>query len=273
MSSILNEEPTDLNTTNHNVSPVLERIVHHCLEKNPQGRFHSASDVAFDLQHLSAGSTGSSPVSKGVVQPRRIRWTGLAAAVLVLLALGLGWWLRGRDIRISHPEYQLITFRKGLPGNARFSPDGNVLYNAAWEGGEHGIYLGRPGDPISHEVGVKEGDLLAVSSSGELAVRLRSRGIGGVMEAGTLARIAAGSGTPREVLDNVADADWSPSGENLAVARYLPESGHWRLEYPIGRCCSKASIGRTKSEFLPTENGSLLQITKTVLATTRGRSR
>ena len=37
------------------------------------------------------------------------------------------------------------------------------------------------------------------------------------------------------MLDNVADADWSPNGENLAVARYLPEIGHWRLEYPIGK--------------------------------------
>jgi len=65
ISSILNEEPTDLSATNRNVSPVLERIVHHCLEKNPHGRFDSASDVAFGLQHLSDSSTGSSPVSKG----------------------------------------------------------------------------------------------------------------------------------------------------------------------------------------------------------------
>src|ERR1039458_558594 len=43
MSSILKEEPAELSETNRNVSPAMERIVHHCLEKNPESRFHSAS--------------------------------------------------------------------------------------------------------------------------------------------------------------------------------------------------------------------------------------
>jgi len=35
MSAILKEDPPDLNETNRNVSPALERVVQHCLEKNP----------------------------------------------------------------------------------------------------------------------------------------------------------------------------------------------------------------------------------------------
>ena len=58
MSSILKEDPPELTETNRNVSPALERIVQHCLEKNPESRFHSASDIAFDLEHLS-GLSGS----------------------------------------------------------------------------------------------------------------------------------------------------------------------------------------------------------------------
>ena len=42
-------------------------------------------------------------------------------------------------------------------------------------------------------------------------------------------------GAAREVLDQVQDADWAADGENMAVVRYLPESQHWRLEYPIGK--------------------------------------
>ena len=42
-------------------------------------------------------------------------------------------------------------------------------------------------------------------------------------------------GTPREVLDNVQDADWAADGENLAVVRFVPENSHWRLEYPVGK--------------------------------------
>src|SRR5271155_258650 len=57
MSTILKEEPPELNETNRNVSPALERIVQHCMEKNPEQRFHSASDIAFDLEHLSGISS------------------------------------------------------------------------------------------------------------------------------------------------------------------------------------------------------------------------
>src|SRR5438128_8473796 len=59
MSAILKEDPPDLSDTNQNVSPALERLVNHCLEKNPQERFHSASDLAFALEAIS-GSSGSS---------------------------------------------------------------------------------------------------------------------------------------------------------------------------------------------------------------------
>src|SRR5205809_1372030 len=59
MSAILKEDPPDLSDTNQNVSPALERLVNHCLEKNPQERFHSASDLAFALEAIS-GSSGAS---------------------------------------------------------------------------------------------------------------------------------------------------------------------------------------------------------------------
>src|SRR5438270_2891681 len=59
MSAILKEDPSDLSETNQNVSPALERLVNHCLEKDPEARFHSASDLAFALEALS----GSAPVS------------------------------------------------------------------------------------------------------------------------------------------------------------------------------------------------------------------
>ena len=53
MSAILREEPPDLSVTNQSVSPGLERIVRHAIEKNPEQRFHSAHDVAFALEALS----------------------------------------------------------------------------------------------------------------------------------------------------------------------------------------------------------------------------
>ena len=60
MSAILREDPPDLSETNQRISPALERLVNHCLEKNPEERFHSASDLAFALEALSSATSGPS---------------------------------------------------------------------------------------------------------------------------------------------------------------------------------------------------------------------
>src|SRR5712664_1439405 len=59
MSAILREDPPDLSETNKTVSPALERVVRHCLEKNPAERFHSARDLAFAIENLSGATTSS----------------------------------------------------------------------------------------------------------------------------------------------------------------------------------------------------------------------
>src|SRR5580658_504270 len=64
MSAILKEEPAELSETARNVPPALERMVRHCLEKNPAQRFQSAGDLAFNLEAL----TDSSVVSKSGAQ-------------------------------------------------------------------------------------------------------------------------------------------------------------------------------------------------------------
>ena len=57
ITAILSKEPPDISQTNKDVPPGLDRIVRHCLEKNPEERFESARDVAFDLESLSHVST------------------------------------------------------------------------------------------------------------------------------------------------------------------------------------------------------------------------
>jgi Tol biopolymer transport system component len=237
MSSILKEDPPELNETNRSVSPALERIVHHCLEKSPESRFHSASDIAFDLEHLS-GVSGSSAraAATGAGQPHSRLRMGLAAGLSgALLMFGLGWWLGRSGNHAPLAEYQQITFRTGTIGNARFTPDGSIVYSAAWEGGPKQLYMSRADDPGARELGMKDAELLSISKGGELAIRLNTVFFGGYARVGTLARVPLSGGKPREVLDNVQDAEWAENGESLAVVRRVPENGHWRLEYPVGK--------------------------------------
>src|SRR5262245_43051205 len=59
MSAILREDPPDLSETNKTISPALERVLRHCLEKNSADRFHSARDLAFAIESLSGSATSS----------------------------------------------------------------------------------------------------------------------------------------------------------------------------------------------------------------------
>jgi Tol biopolymer transport system component len=242
MSAILKEEVPELSETARNVPAGLERIVRHCLEKNPSQRFHSAGDLAFDLESLTEISATSSKsgaqaaVATARGEESRRKLTSVAGGVVLAAALiGLGWWIgRGSGV-LPPPEYQQITFRTGSIGDARFTPDGSIVYSASWDGGDWQLYLARTDDNGSRELGLKGADLLSISKNGELAIRLNTVNLGGYARAGTLARVPLSGGTPREVLENVQDADWTANGENMAVVRFVPENNHWRLEYPIGK--------------------------------------
>ncbi len=53
MNAILNEDLPELSTLQPKIPLSLSRIVRHCLEKNPEERFYSARDLAFDLEAVS----------------------------------------------------------------------------------------------------------------------------------------------------------------------------------------------------------------------------
>jgi hypothetical protein len=239
MSAILREDPPDLSATNKNVSPSLQRIVRHCLEKNPEERFYSARDVAFDLDSLSESSSAQPALASAA--SRRAVLVRAAVALALVAAAAAGYAIRARRASPPLPSFHQLTFRRGTVGNARFGSDGkSVLYGAAWDGGTQEIFLGRSDGPDSRPLGIADAGVLAASSAGELAVSLRSRPSAAFTNAGTLARMAAaGGGAPREVLDGVEFADFAPDGKELAVVREV--SGRRRLEYPIGKVLYETS--------------------------------
>src|SRR6202163_3981039 len=89
ITAILTKEPPDLSQTNKDVHPGLDRIVRHCLEKNPEERFESARDVAFDLEALSSISspTGATAARAFPAEAKRRPWTLLALAAVLGAAI------------------------------------------------------------------------------------------------------------------------------------------------------------------------------------------
>jgi hypothetical protein len=140
------------------------------------------------------------------VKPSR-RWTW-AMPILTLLAGAAIGTLFGATARAPEPEtrptLRRVSFRRGSIVNARFAPDGQtIVYAGAFARDPIRLYSTRgQRDPTGWEV------------------------------IGTLARVSLGGGAPREILEDVLEADWSPDGRQLAVVR--DRTGMRRLEYPIG---------------------------------------
>src|SRR6266702_4451696 len=70
LNAILKDEPKELTATNGNITPAMERLVWHCLEKSPERRFQSATDVAFALESLAGVSSGSTQTAILPAPPR-----------------------------------------------------------------------------------------------------------------------------------------------------------------------------------------------------------
>ncbi len=100
MAAIMRDEPPELSESGRNISPALDRVVRHCLEKDPERRFHSAHDLAFDLEALSdvsAPASGARTIRPKPAWRRRtaLGFGGVVAAGLLVLVAVLLWRTRG----------------------------------------------------------------------------------------------------------------------------------------------------------------------------------
>jgi WD40 repeat protein len=126
--------------------------------------------------------------------------------------------------------FHRMTFRRGEVRGARFGSDGDtIVYSAAWDGQPSEIYVTNRHSPEARPVSLADAEMLSISKSAELAILLRKDRLSGL---GTLARVPVAGGTPREVADQVLQADWMPDATNLAIIRM--DKGKYRIESPIG---------------------------------------
>jgi Tol biopolymer transport system component len=225
LSAILHEEPTPVGEVNPEAPAPLRWVVDRCLAKDPAERYAATRDLARDLGGLRdrlAEVSGPGIARAGEPRRRSLRRLVLPLCV-ALIASWAGVFQLGRmggSRRL--PTFTRLTFRRGTVQRARLAPDGqSVIYGASWNGLPKEMFLTRSGGPESRSLGLTDVDIYAISSSGEMAI---------INNRGTLARVPMGGGAPRDVLEGVTWADWSPDGNQLAVVK-----GQQRLEYPIGR--------------------------------------
>ncbi|HET8773775.1 MAG TPA: protein kinase [Thermoanaerobaculia bacterium] len=271
LSAILKEEPPDLMELVPAIPPPLERLVRHCLEKDREHRFHSAQDLAFNLETLAAMSgtstlsgmarpanvtgamrtpstpptptstvraTSATPTTRTTARPalkpkRRVSPVLLALLYLVSLAgVAYATWL------FAHRKTEEVV----EPQFHRLTFRRGEVRNARFSPDGETIVYSAAWDGHAPEVFVSsrrspEARPLGVPESEILAVS-RSAELAillrrdRVSNLGTLARVPLAGGMPREIAESVLTADWAPDGQSMAIIRQQGEE--IRVEYPIG---------------------------------------
>ncbi len=210
MTAILNEDPPAISQVTATIPPALQRVVHRCLEKNPEQRFQSASDLAFALDALSETSSaaGASP-EKGA---RRISKLWPVAAVVSAALVG-GFLLRVRSSPRAEPKHELV--ERQLTAN----PPENSVNSAA---------ISRDGKYLAYTDFSRKLNLLAIDGGELRQLPLPSQysvvswypdGNHLLLNGGDLWKISTWDFSLRKLWSGLAeDTALSPDGSHIAVA-------------------------------------------------------
>lgn len=219
MAAILNEEPPSISQIAPATPPGLQRVVHRCLEKNPEQRFQSASDLAFALESLSDSNITSASGSHAVAVkgPARVRVViGAVVLVLVAVAAAVTYFVTRPEPVPKVSNYVQLTH----DGKAKFLAgiDGARLYLYTSGGGgyqglvEMSFSGGEARDlPILPKTNMvpwgfsRDGQVLVLDQVG-------------IPPLGAFYSIPVLGGSPRRLTPEVQDAAWSPDGSKLAYA-------------------------------------------------------
>ena len=253
MSAILREDPPDLSDTNERISPALERIVNHCLEKNPEERFHSAIDLAFALETLSDSTTVSKETA-AVLQPTSLhsRWRqwlpwSVAAVALLLAAFALLWpYIRTAP---TNENTSPLRFTISLPDNAVIigppvvSPDGtHVVYRLNTEDSKELLWLRALNSLDARPLAGTEAAVQPFWSPDSRSIAF--------FASARLKRIELSGGAPQIVCDapsNVSGA-WSRDGGTIIFSRGV-SSGLYRVPAAGGTPVQLTVVDQSRNEI------------------------
>ena len=210
-----------------------------CARERPRLRYQSAAEMRAEMKilkrtldsqrsvaaHASSRSSGTGIAAAATVEqapvvapPKmptgRMGRLALPAIALALIAgAAIGWFVSAARNHTTPPLYHQLTFRRGTIRSARFTPNGqSVVYGAAWEGKPTELFITSPESPQSRSLDRHGEELMSISSVGDIALLTSVNATGTYTQVGTLARMPINGGDPRDILEGVQWADWSPDG-------------------------------------------------------------
>lgn len=225
MSAILHEEPAELSQLALSIPSSVERIVRRCLEKRRAERFQSARDLAFALSNAMEASgrdwSGAAAVQPARGRPLRPGRTPATIAAVVLAA-GAGAFVHSRFAASGTPapvQVKTLTF-SGQDWAPSVAPDGKMIAFTSQRDGRPRIWLRQMAGGA--EVPLTEGPDHApkFSPDGTSILFIRDE-----IQYRSAYRVPVLGGSPRKILEGVAEAAWSPDATRIAYVRYGGEAG------------------------------------------------
>jgi Tol biopolymer transport system component len=251
MSAILKEDPPDLSETNQRIAPALERLVNHCLEKNPEERFHSASDLAFALEALSGStSVATQTVTVPALAPRWIKRGGLpwaVAAVAIVAALVFAiLYFRGPATPEAHTmRFFVVPPEKAIVvgGGQHISPDGQRLVFVATGADGKRVLWTRPIDALGAQ------PLPGTEEASNPFWSPDSRSIGFFAAGSKLKKIDFAGGPAQTLTDlqtTAAGGTWNQQG--LIVFSRSPGDGLYKVSATGGTAARATNLDESRKE-------------------------
>jgi Tol biopolymer transport system component len=253
---------------NEKISPALDKVVRHCLEKRPELRFQSARDLGFALEALStpSGARVETAALPAVTEPitktlwfgnARLPWLIAAVATLLLLAaLPFAVAYFRRAPAESQPTYTYLPLpeKATTPANAggmAVSPDGRRIVMALVTEGVRRLWL--------YEFERPTPTLLAGTEDGRFPFWSPNGRSIGFFAQGQLKRIEAAGGAPVTLCEatNGYGGAWSSSGEiifspNFAGYGLLRVSDSGGTPTPLTNLDpARTEVGHSFPVFLP----------------------
>ncbi|PWT89379.1 MAG: hypothetical protein C5B54_09020, partial [Acidobacteria bacterium] len=249
LSAILQKDPPDLSQSGSATSPALDRILRHCMEKEPDQRFQSARDVGFALEAMS-GTSDSAAVS--TLPPSRNReWRWKIAAVLgFLFALTTLAVLLFRNEHATSPsEHVDITYPMdvepfaGLSGGFSISSDGQSIAMIGIKDGARNLYIRKLDHSEPTEINDTSGINCAFfSPDGKSIVYTTSTMLSTLSLADQQKKVITSE------TDNGTNAYWSPSG--ILFSR---EGALWMIPSQGGNARQLTVLDSQRHEVLHTD--------------------
>ena len=222
MHAILKADPPELSPSNGSIPPSLERIARRCLEKDPDLRFQTTSDLAFAIESLSTASgTALAPIRQR--KPMHLAWilSGILFVVAVILGAAL---YRSRDNTLqqenasSVQRLSIVLPENTVLNSSVISPDGRrVAYVTNTTTGFSKLWLRSLDSAEAEEIPGTEDATLPFWSPDSKAI--------GFFTEKELKIVTIGGGPPRTLYDDSIElpkgGTWNQFGDIL----FSPKSG------------------------------------------------